>query len=70
VSLPAEASVNLAKLLVTLKLSDSRTDAERKVKAGAVELNGEKQTTLSFELRAGESYLFHVGKKWKRLQVD
>jgi tyrosyl-tRNA synthetase len=70
VSLPAEASVNLAKLLVTLKLSDSRTDAERKVKAGAVELNGAKQTTLGFELRAGESYLFHVGKKWKRLLVD
>jgi hypothetical protein len=39
------------------------------VKAGAVEVNGAKQTTLGFELRAGESYLFHVGKKWKRVDA-
>jgi tyrosyl-tRNA synthetase len=69
VKVPAEATVKLAKLLESLQLADSRTDAERKIKAGAVEVNGGKYTALSFELRAGESYLFHVGKKWKRVEA-
>ncbi len=69
VTMPAEPALNLAKILVHLQLAESRTEAERRVKAGAVEVNGAKQTTLSFELRAGESYLFHVGKKWKRVDA-
>lgn len=69
VTMPAEAGMNLAKILVHLQLAESRTEAERRVKAGAVEVNGAKQTTLGFELRAGESYLFHVGKKWKRVDA-
>jgi tyrosyl-tRNA synthetase len=67
---PATGAVKLAKLLETLQLADSRTEAERKIKAGAVEVNGEKQTALNIELRAGETYLFHVGKKWKRLAAQ
>jgi tyrosyl-tRNA synthetase len=69
VTMAAEPTLNLAKMLVSLQLAESRTEAERRVKAGAVEVNGAKQTTLAFELRAGESYLFHVGKKWKRVDA-
>jgi tyrosyl-tRNA synthetase len=67
--LAGEPAVNLAKLLVSLKLADSRTDAERKIKAGAVEVNGEKLSKLSLELLPGQRYLFQVGKKWKRVDA-
>ena len=64
-----EPSANLAKLLVALKLADSRTEAERKIKAGAIEVNGAKHASMSIELRAGETYTLHAGKKWKRVAV-
>ncbi len=65
-----EASGNLAKLLVALKMADSRTDAERKVKAGAAEIDGQKHTSLNMDLQSGRSYVFHLGKKWKRVVVQ
>jgi tyrosyl-tRNA synthetase len=65
ISLPPDAGSNLAKILVAAGLADSRTDAERKIKAGAVEINGERITSLSYTL-AGPSVV-RVGKKWKRI---
>jgi tyrosyl-tRNA synthetase len=62
-------SINLAKLLVNLGLADSRTDAERKIKVGAVEIGGEKYTSLNIELQPGQEYIFHVGKKWKKVNA-
>ena len=67
VTLPGSAGNNLAKILVSIDLADSRTDAERKIKAGAVEINGQKYTNLTIAL-SGETVL-RVGKKWKRVQV-
>jgi tyrosyl-tRNA synthetase len=67
VTLPDGAGNNLAKILVILDLVDSRTDAERKVKAGAVEINGQKHTNLTIAL-TGETVI-RVGKKWKRVKV-
>jgi tyrosyl-tRNA synthetase len=65
ISLPPDAGSNLAKILVAAGLADSRTDAERKIKAGAVEINGERITSLSYTF-AGPSVV-RVGKKWKRI---
>jgi tyrosyl-tRNA synthetase len=67
VTLPGGIGNNLAKILVALDLSDSRTDAERKIKAGAVEVNGQKYISLTIAL-SGETVI-RVGKKWKRVQV-
>ena len=69
VPLTPEPAANLAKLVVTVGLADSRTDAERKIKAGALEVNGDKHTSLTMALTAGASYTLRLGKKWKRLQV-
>ncbi|HEX4593766.1 MAG TPA: tyrosine--tRNA ligase, partial [Bryobacteraceae bacterium] len=66
VTLPNGIGNNLAKILVVLGLADSRTDAERKIKAGAVEVNGQKYTVLTIKL-SGESVI-RVGKKWKRVR--
>ncbi len=68
-SVAPEASGNLAKLLVSLNMADSRTDAERKIKAGAAEVDGEKHRSMNLELQPGRSYLLHLGKKWKRIVV-
>jgi len=65
ISFPPDAGSNLAKILVAAGLADSRTDAERKIKAGAVEINGDKITSLSYTF-AGPCVV-RVGKKWKRI---
>ena len=66
--LPKDVGPNLAKILMAAGMADSRTDAERKIKAGAVEINGERHTSLSVELPPG-LHVIRVGKKWKRVQV-
>ena len=66
---PAEIGTNLAKILVAVGLADSRTDAERKIKAGAVESDGEKHTGVSVEWRSGDQHVLRVGRKWKRVLV-
>jgi tyrosyl-tRNA synthetase len=68
IALPAEAGNNLARILMAAGLADSRTDAERKIKAGAVEIDGHKHTSLTIQLTPGQ-HVFRLGKKWKRVQV-
>ncbi len=68
VTLPDNVGNNLAKILLALDLADSRTDAERKIKAGAAEINGNKYTNLTIALPQGQT-VFRVGKKWKRVRV-
>lgn len=68
ISIPPEAGSNLAKILVAAGLADSRTDAERKIKAGAVEIDGEKHSGMTIDLPPG-THVFRVGKKWKRIQA-
>jgi tyrosyl-tRNA synthetase len=66
VNLPPEAGNSLAKILLAAGLADSRTDAERKIKAGAVEIDGERHTGLTVQIPPGGAVL-RVGKKWKRV---
>ncbi len=72
VDLPAEAAapdaIRMVKLLMGLSLVDSRTDAERKIKAGAVEVNGERCTELMLS-RYSSPLTIRVGKRWKRVRV-
>jgi tyrosyl-tRNA synthetase len=72
VDLPAaavsEKGIRVAKLVALIGLADSATDAERKLKAGAIEINGEIHKDL---LLAGVSgtLVVRLGKKWKRVRV-
>ena len=45
---------------------ESRTDAERKIKAGAVEIDGIKFT--DFSLPGKKEIVVRVGRKWKRIK--
>jgi tyrosyl-tRNA synthetase len=63
---PSDAGLSLPKILVGAGLAESRTDAERKIKAGAVEIDGIKFT--DFSLPEKKEIVVRVGKKWKRIQ--
>jgi tyrosyl-tRNA synthetase len=72
VDLPAAAAsekgIRVDKLIAMIGLADSVTDATRKIKAGAVELNGAVQR----ELVATDSpglLVIRVGKRWKRVRT-
>jgi tyrosyl-tRNA synthetase len=64
----AANGVRLDKLIALIGLADSVTDASRKIKAGAVEVNGAVQTAL---LLTGLNGLLVIrsGKKWKRVRT-
>jgi tyrosyl-tRNA synthetase len=64
--LPEGAGNSLPKILLAAGLVDSRTDAERKIKAGAVEIDGARHTNLTVTLPPVGA-VFRVGKKWKRI---
>ncbi len=56
------------KLLAKVGLADSVTDAVRKIKAGAVEINGERVPDLN--VKASGELLIKVGKNWRRVTCD
>lgn len=72
VTLPAAArtdkGIRIDKLLAQTGLADSVTDAARKLKAGAVEINGEIYKELLLTETAN-MLVIRVGKKWKRIRV-
>jgi tyrosyl-tRNA synthetase len=62
-------SNRLSQALVEAGLSSSRTEADRLVKAGAVEINGERCTNPGLALSTG-THTVRAGKKWKRITVQ
>ncbi|HTS61544.1 MAG TPA: tyrosine--tRNA ligase [Candidatus Acidoferrales bacterium] len=61
-----EGGVRLDKLLARVGLAESVTDAVRKIKAGAVEVNGEKVRELLLKNPPGE-LIIQVGKNWRKV---
>jgi tyrosyl-tRNA synthetase len=55
------------KLLVRIGLASSVSEADRKIKEGAVEVNGFKCVELRIP-RDGQIYVIRLGKKWKRVR--
>jgi tyrosyl-tRNA synthetase len=62
-----DGGIRIDKLLAKVGLADSVSDAVRKIKAGAVEINGEKQKELLLKSPPPE-LLIQVGKHWRRIQ--
>jgi tyrosyl-tRNA synthetase len=62
----AEWGSSLPKILVGTNMAESRTDAERKIKAGAVEINGHRHTSISYTPAPGDT--LRLGRKWKRFE--
>lgn len=67
-SVVTEKGIRLDKLLAAVGLAESVTDASRKIKANAVEVNGEIAKELLVPQATGIMRL-RLGKKWKRVRV-
>ena len=55
---------HVPRVLVAAGLASSRTEAERLLKAGAVEINGQRWTEV---LYPGVEFTVRAGKKWKKV---
>ncbi len=64
----SEKGIRLAKLMARTGLAESVADADRKIKAGAVEINGVICKDLVLN-SASPLLVLRVGKKWKRVRV-
>jgi tyrosyl-tRNA synthetase len=64
----AANGIRVDKLLAKIGLADSVSDAARKIKAGAVEINGEKVKDLALSSPAAE-LVIQAGKNWKRVTL-
>src|SRR3954452_23440051 len=60
-----DGAIRVDKLLAKVGLADSVTDAVRKIKAGAVEINGEKVKDLA--VPPVPEMVIQVGKNWRRV---
>jgi tyrosyl-tRNA synthetase len=60
------AGLRVDKLLAKVGLADSVTDAARKIKAGAVEINGEKVREVTMATPPAEMVI-QLGKHWRRI---
>ena len=65
-----EPAIRINKLLREVGLCSSGAEANRKLKEGAVSVNGQRHKQMSYELEAATKILtIQVGKKWKRVKV-
>ena len=69
VSLPEgvtkDGAIRVDKLLAKVGLADSVSDATRKIKAGSVEINGEKVKDLA--VAPSPEMVIQVGKNWRKV---
>ena len=63
-----DAGLRVDKLLAKIGLAESVSDGVRKIKAGAVEINGRKVPELVLR-DAGPELLIQVGKNWRKVVV-
>ncbi len=64
----AANGVRLDKLIAKTGLADSVSDAQRKIKAGAVEINGQRCSDLVIPNSSGD-VIVQAGKKWVRVTL-
>ena len=69
-SIHGDSVIRIDKLLRAIGLCSSGAEANRKLKEGAVSINGKKHRAMSFEVADGLSELtMQVGRKWARVKL-
>jgi len=63
-------AVKLDKLLVKAGLAESGSDAQRKIKAGAVKIDGSGYSELYLSVQVGKEMVVRVGRQMKRVAVN
>jgi tyrosyl-tRNA synthetase len=61
------ANINLGKVLAHAALADSNSDAQRKIKAGSVKMDGETCKELYFQAPLPAEKVIRVGRKMKKV---
>jgi tyrosyl-tRNA synthetase len=61
--------VHVDKLVARIGLAESVSEARRLREAGAVAIEGQRVTELSFSVAGMNEILVHVGKQWRRVTV-
>jgi tyrosyl-tRNA synthetase len=73
VAVPEEArtagGLHVDKLIARIGLAESVTEAGRKRKAGAIEIDGQKVTGLIYSIAERGEILVQVGKNWRRVTL-
>jgi tyrosyl-tRNA synthetase len=70
-ALRGEPDIRVDKLLREIGLAQSGAEANRKLKEGAVSINGEKHREMSYTPPDGiVSLTIQVGKKWARVRIE
>jgi tyrosyl-tRNA synthetase len=65
-----EPNLWLPRLMVDAGLASSTSEAQRLIRGGGVQVDGEKVTDAKLELAAGKTYLLQVGKRrFKRVKL-
>jgi tyrosyl-tRNA synthetase len=64
----AAGEIRVPQMLVAIGLAPTRSEAERLLKAGAVEIDGTRSIDLKWLAAAG-THTIRAGKKWKRITV-
>ena len=59
--------IRVPQMLREIGLTGTRTDGERLLKAGAVEIDGVRQTAIVFHAQPG-THTVRAGKKWKKIR--
>ena len=59
----------IVKLMAQASIAKSNSDARRLIQQNAVEVDGTKVTDVNLELSVGKSYLFHVGRKFIKVEI-
>jgi len=60
--------LRVPQMLVAIGLAPTRSEAERLIKSGAVEINGTRHAEIIFKAGQG-THILRAGKKWKRITV-
>ena len=61
--------LHVEKLIARIGLADSVSDASRKRKAGAIEINGQRVTELLVPISGETELVVQVGKQWRRVRA-
>ena len=61
--------LHVEKLIARIGLADSVSDASRKRKAGAIEINGHRVTELLVPISGETEFVVQVGKQWRRVRA-
>lgn len=64
----AAREIRVPQMLVEIGAAPTRTEAERLIKAGALEIEGVRHTALKWTPPAG-TYSLRTGKKWKKVSL-